>query len=84
MGVVYRVRHVTLGGEYALKAFKMESEDSSMAKERFRAEAQVLRQLSHPGLPKVYDLGFDERAECYYLVDHAKPFRHVITARYLK
>ena len=68
MGVVYRVRHVALGGEYALKAFKMESEDSSMAKERFRAEAQVLRQLSHPGLPKVYDLGFDERAECYYLV----------------
>lgn len=68
MGVVYRVRHVTLGGEYALKAFKMESEDSSMAKERFRAEAQVLKRLDHPGLPKVHDLGFDKVAECYYLV----------------
>ena len=68
MGVVYRVRHVTLGGEYALKAFKMESEDSSMAKDRFRAEAQVLMKLDHPGLPKVHDLGFDEVAECYYLV----------------
>ncbi len=68
MGVVYHVKQVTLGGEYALKAFKMESEDSSMAKERFRAEAQVLKRLSHPGLPKVYDLDFDEKAECYYLV----------------
>ncbi len=68
MGVVYRVRHVTLGREYALKAFKMESEDASMAKERFRAEAQVLMQLNHPGLPKVHDLDFAETAECYYLV----------------
>ena len=68
MGVVYRVRHASLGKEYALKAFKMESDDASMAKERFRAEAQVLKRLDHPGLPKVHDLGFDEEAECYYLV----------------
>jgi len=68
MGVVYRVSHVTLGREYALKAFKMEPEDASMAKERFRAEAQVLMHLNHPGLPKVHDLDFAESAECYYLV----------------
>ncbi len=68
MGVVYRVKQVSLGGEYALKAFKMESEDSSMAKERFRTEAKVLKQLDHPGLPKVHDLSFDQETECLYLV----------------
>lgn len=60
MGVVYEVEHVTLGVRRALKVFNMTGDRSDGFRERFLSEGRLLARLSHPGIVRVYDLGWDE------------------------
>ncbi|MHC4480197.1 MAG: serine/threonine-protein kinase [Planctomycetota bacterium] len=57
MGVVYRVRQVSLDREVALKVLRPALEPESGLVERFRAEAQAGSRISHPNLVEVYDVG---------------------------
>lgn len=57
MGVVYRATHVTQRAEYAVKVLleALTSDDSFVT--RFKQEADVVRQLNHPNIIRVYDRG---------------------------
>jgi serine/threonine protein kinase len=61
MGVVYRVRHLGLQKEFALKLIDIpRGGDPSFAK-RFRTEATALGRLKHPHIVEVTDYGVDPR-----------------------
>lgn len=61
-GVVYRARHLRLNTEVVVKQLH----DSLRGKVAYRQEADVLKQLKHPYLPRVYD--FIETEDGVYTV----------------
>jgi serine/threonine-protein kinase len=61
-GVVYKARHLRLNIDVVVKQIH----DSLRGKVKSRQEADVLKQLKHPFLPRVYD--FIETAEGVYTV----------------
>lgn len=63
MGVVYRARHLSLGGEYALKTIPLDSDPEALA--RARREGQAMAQLSgHPHVVSVHTLFEDQGQLC--------------------
>ena len=69
MGALYEIWDFNLEKHFALKAMNpafTDSDDLKKAEERFRNEAKLLSELSHPGLPRVIDY-FPEEG-IYYLV----------------
>lgn len=61
-GIVYRARHLRLDTDVVVKKIKAEVID----KIRIRQEADILKQLKHPYLPRVYD--FIETPDGVYTV----------------
>jgi serine/threonine-protein kinase len=57
MGEVYRADDMVLGQAVALKFLPVEATDNPIALERFRNEVKIARQVSHPNVCRVYDLG---------------------------
>ncbi len=57
MGEVYRATDLTLGQSVALKFLPAEAAGNSRLLERFAGEVRVARQVSHPNVCRVYDLG---------------------------
>src|SRR5271170_6371621 len=57
MGEVYRATDLTLGQSVALKFLPSEAAGNSRLLERFAGEVRVARQVSHPNVCRVYDLG---------------------------
>jgi tRNA A-37 threonylcarbamoyl transferase component Bud32 len=57
MGEVYRADDIVLGQAVALKFLPPEVTDNPVALERFRNEVRIARQVSHPNVCRVYDLG---------------------------
>jgi len=57
MGEVYRADDMVLGQAVALKFLPPEATDNPRALERFRNEVKIARQVSHPNVCRVYDLG---------------------------
>lgn len=56
MGEVYRAEDLNLAQEVALK-FLPEASATEDALERFRNEVRIARQISHPNVCRVYDIG---------------------------
>jgi serine/threonine protein kinase len=56
MGEVYRADDLNLGQEVALK-FLPEAATNEESLERFRTEVRIARQISHPNVCRVYDIG---------------------------
>jgi len=56
MAEVRRVRDPNLRRQVALKAIRPELVTREMATSRFRAEAQIMAQLQHPGIVPVHDM----------------------------
>jgi len=56
MAVVYRARDMELDEQVALKVFKQPEADPA-ALDRFRQELKVSRQLVHPNIARLYDIG---------------------------
>jgi len=56
MGEVYRADDLNLGQEVALKFLPESATDAEML-ERFRNEVRIARQISHPNVCRVYDIG---------------------------
>lgn len=65
MGAVYRVRHVHLDQEFALKELL---NPSAQAEAQFKQEARILAGLNHPNLPRVIDY-FSVKAQNYLVMD---------------
>src|SRR5579872_319565 len=57
MGEVYRATDLTLAQPVALKFLPDSGTDSQRALERFHNEVRVARQVSHPNVCRVYDVG---------------------------
>ncbi len=62
-GQVYLARHQFLEQDRAIKRIPKSSPSSS----GFRAEADLLKSLSHPGIPSIYDVEEDD--EYYYIIE---------------
>src|SRR5271170_2500178 len=57
MGEVYRATDLTLSQPVALKFLPESGQDHLRALERFHSEVRVARQVSHPNVCRVYDIG---------------------------
>src|SRR3954454_11018897 len=61
MGEVYRATDLTLGQSVALKFLPAEAASNQRLLERFHAEVRIARQVSHPNVCRVYDIGEADR-----------------------
>lgn len=68
MGSVYRVTHLYLNKQFALKAISSHVE-SDVAVQRFQQEAKTATLLSHPSLVQVHDFGVLEDSTPYLVMD---------------
>ncbi|MBI5094866.1 MAG: SUMF1/EgtB/PvdO family nonheme iron enzyme [Candidatus Hydrogenedentes bacterium] len=57
MGCIYKVRDNTLGEEVALKMLLPQFVQDKIVVDRFLNEARIARQLSHPNIVRVHDIG---------------------------
>jgi hypothetical protein len=57
MGEVYRADDLKLGQAVALKFLPKALADDPVRRERFYAEVRIARQVSHPNICRVYDIG---------------------------
>ena len=57
MGEVYRADDLKLGQPVALKFLPRALGSDTALRERFFAEVRITRQLSHPNICRVYDIG---------------------------
>ncbi len=57
MGMVYRADDLKLGQVVALKFLPASFTQDASRVERFRAEVRIARQVSHPNVCRVYDIG---------------------------
>ena len=57
MGEVYRASDLMLGQSVALKFLPPEASSNPRLLERFQGEVRVARQVSHPNVCRVYDIG---------------------------
>ena len=57
MGEVYRATDLALGQSVALKFLPEEAAQNQRLLERFHGEVRVARQVSHPNVCRVYDIG---------------------------
>ncbi|MBI3770371.1 MAG: protein kinase [Deltaproteobacteria bacterium] len=69
MGVVYKVRHVTLDTILALKILPTHLAESAELVGRFHREARVMAQLRHPNIVRVLDVDRDEGLH-YFVMEH--------------
>lgn len=67
MGVVYKAQSETTGGFFALKTIWQQGRDS-VALQRFRREARILRELDHRNLVKIHETGQSNKTH-YYVMD---------------
>jgi WD40 repeat protein len=68
MGIVYRVRHVTLDTIFALKVLPHDFLANPDMVARFYREARVVARLSHPNIVRVSDIDHDEELNFHYFV----------------
>jgi hypothetical protein len=57
MGEVYRATDLTLGQSVALKFLPAAAAENRFLLERFHGEVRIARQISHPNVCRVYDIG---------------------------
>ena len=57
MGEVYRADDLKLGQAVALKFLPASLSSDPVRRERFFAEVRITRQLAHPNICRVYDIG---------------------------
>lgn len=62
-GTVWKARHLGLNEYRAIKCVPKYKVDQAA----FCAEAMVLKNLNHPGIPLIYDMEEDE--DCFYLIE---------------
>lgn len=69
MGTVYRVRHILLSIEMALKTLDTKHLEDANATKRFQTEAKAAFSLQHPNLVKVHDFGVLEDGRPFLVMD---------------
>lgn len=59
MGEVYEADDLELGGRIALKTLRPEIARNEQFLQRFKREVNLARQITHPNICRVFDVGFD-------------------------
>jgi serine/threonine protein kinase len=68
MGAVYKVRHLLLKKDMALKTFRTANLGAD-AWQRFQREAQAIAKLTHPNIVQVFDFGISEDNFPFYTME---------------
>jgi serine/threonine protein kinase len=68
MGVVFRVSHLRLPREFAVKALAPRIHDDSSFS-RFRREAEISSKLGHPNIVEVFDFNRTFEGEAYFVME---------------
>jgi tetratricopeptide (TPR) repeat protein len=68
MGVVYKVRHITLDTTLALKVLPHDFTENAEMLTRFYREARLMARLKHPNIVQVLDIDRDEALNFHYFV----------------
>lgn len=68
MGIVYRVRHLTMDCEYALKTITTQEFDD-VTISRFKNEAQAIALLKHPNIVSIHFFGFHKNRLPFYVME---------------
>jgi len=68
MGLVYRVRHMTMDSEYALKVLTTD-QLNDQAVLRFQNEAQAIAKLNHQNIIAIYNFGLHDGRLPFYVMD---------------
>lgn len=71
-GVVYLVRHVDLGVDYALKVLNKTVSDNSKFITSFKSEAALLLRFTHPGTTQLRDFGKTAEGNYYLAMDYCE------------
>ena len=72
MARIYKVNHIHLGKEFALKIIHPEMSGQARLRRAFFREAQVASQFEHPNIVKVTDFGADERRGAYIVMEYLR------------
>jgi serine/threonine protein kinase len=67
MGVVYRTSQRNLSRAIALKLLKLDESEGKHRVQRFKREIEIVSQLSHPNIVRVYDTGVDPTLGLHYI-----------------
>ena len=70
MGCVYRVAHIFLEHEYAMKVLFGDLSANKRIVERFRREAQVISKVRHPNVVAITDFGTTENGLTFLVMEH--------------
>ena len=67
MGVVYRTTQHNLNRDIAIKLLKLDDNDGKHRIERFKREIDIIAQLTHPNIVRVFDTGRDPILGLHYI-----------------
>ncbi|MGE0433968.1 MAG: protein kinase [Planctomycetota bacterium] len=71
MGAIYRVRHLFLNKQLALKLLAPELTEESQTIQRFLREARSAAQLNHPNIVRIHDVG-EAEGRFYILMEYVE------------
>lgn len=77
MGVVYAVKHATIGKRAALKVMRHDSQSLDVNASRMQLEAQVVNAIRHPNIVDIFDVGITDDGRSYIVME-------LLTGRSLK
>lgn len=69
MGKVFAVYDTKVGRSVALKLMRVRTRDRPSLVQRFHREYRAMARTSHPGIPRVFDAGFDDTGRAYYTME---------------
>jgi serine/threonine-protein kinase len=69
MGTVYRVRHTSLGRDFALKVLRRDLAQDADLSTRFVHEAKAASAISHPSVVKITDFGQLATGQPYFVME---------------
>jgi serine/threonine-protein kinase len=69
MGVVFRVSHMRLPRDFAVKVLGSHIRDDDTAFSRFRREAEISSRLGHPNIVEVFDFNRTEDGQAYFVME---------------
>lgn len=70
MGAVFKVRHIRLAKDFALKIILSERSSDQRMQQFFFREARVLSALTHPNIVQITDFGRDDRFGSFLVMEH--------------